>query len=169
MIFRLTQKLGRKIGMNPSEKSPRDANPYADWTANLFSVRRVQYIIVSNTTSLYSTLLYGRGITDIHGFLTVTLGHIKNQMEEDGHGFLYQRVFVPAMHHVQFSKTDDRRVLGSINELVFIAQVFLESEDLAPHDVSPRMNQVPLSCLGGQRPKDVFGSMHLPTSSEDAL
>jgi hypothetical protein len=32
---------------------PLDENPYADWSCHLFTADRTQYIILSNTASLY--------------------------------------------------------------------------------------------------------------------
>ena len=37
---------------------------FADWSAHLFTAERTQYILISNTASLYSMVMFGRGITD---------------------------------------------------------------------------------------------------------
>ncbi len=59
MIIRLSQKLCTKIKAGKLKEMPLDENPYADWSANLFVVDRTQYIILSNTASLYSCVMYG--------------------------------------------------------------------------------------------------------------
>ncbi len=64
MIFRLSQKLASKLKEGSLPSLPLDENPYADWSAHLFTADRTQCIIISNTKSLYSAVLYGRGITD---------------------------------------------------------------------------------------------------------
>ena len=64
MILRVTAKLGKKIGIDPATRLDRDPNPFTDWTADLFRAGRVQYILVTNTASLYSMLMYGKGIID---------------------------------------------------------------------------------------------------------
>jgi hypothetical protein len=43
---------------------PLDGNPFADWSANLFVADRTKYILLSNTRSFYSTVMYGKGITN---------------------------------------------------------------------------------------------------------
>jgi len=73
MIFRLTQKMTKKVGLPPLQAVPLDKNPFIDWTAHLFTAERVQYIIVTNTASLYSLVMYGRGITDDNRFFQETL------------------------------------------------------------------------------------------------
>ena len=69
MIFRLSQKLATKLKVAPSEM-PLDANPFADWSAHLFTAERMQFVILTNTESLYSTVMSGRGGSPMHSFLT---------------------------------------------------------------------------------------------------
>jgi hypothetical protein len=64
MIFRISQKLAKKLKEGELPSLPLDENPYADWSAHLFTVARTQYIIMANTKSLYSVVMYGTGITD---------------------------------------------------------------------------------------------------------
>jgi hypothetical protein len=64
MIFRLSAKLGKKLKFSPTEVLPAHTNPFADWSAHLFTADRAQYILISNTISLYSRVIFGRGITD---------------------------------------------------------------------------------------------------------
>lgn len=61
MIFRLSQKLATKIKEGKLPEISLDENPYADWSCHLFTVDCTQYIILSNTKSLYSCVMYGKG------------------------------------------------------------------------------------------------------------
>jgi uncharacterized protein DUF6933 len=45
--------LGKKIHLAPARWLPADANPFADWSAHLFTAERVQYLMLTNTASLY--------------------------------------------------------------------------------------------------------------------
>jgi len=58
MIFRLSQKLSTKIKAGKVAEKSLDENPYADWSVPLFVVDRTQYIILSNTASMYSCVKY---------------------------------------------------------------------------------------------------------------
>jgi hypothetical protein len=60
MIFRLSQKLNTKIKAGTLPALPLDKNPIADWSAHLFVADRTQYILLSNTKSLYSTVMFGK-------------------------------------------------------------------------------------------------------------
>ncbi|HUL13432.1 MAG TPA: hypothetical protein VLU73_14865 [Methylococcaceae bacterium] len=165
MIFRLTQKLGKKIGVEPTTCLPPASNPFIDWTANLFGVQRVQYIIATNTQSLYSIVMFGRGITDDNLFLKRALSSIRELIEDDGNAFLYQRLIAPHTGKISFSKTRDKRVLGSINELVFQATYHLETGEESPFETSRRLNNTPMSYIEHRRPKEAFRSMHVAEES----
>jgi len=84
MIFRLSQKLNTKIKAGTLPALPLDENPLADWSAGLFLVGRTQHILVSNTQSLYSTMLPGKGVTNDSDFIERALSSIREFMEADG-------------------------------------------------------------------------------------
>jgi len=123
MIFRLTVKLSKKIGIALSQTIPPDKNPYADWSANLFTARRIQYMILTNTTSLYTMVMYGRGITSEKEFLQGVLTYMREFMTIDGNILVFQKYIEPLIKEISFSKIVDRRVMGSMNDLVFQAKV----------------------------------------------
>src|SRR4051794_24616708 len=100
MTFRLSHKLNAKIKAGPLPPQPLDENPFADWSAHLFVGDRTQYTLLSNTKSLYSTVLYGRGITDDRRFIERALGSLREFLEDDGQAFVYQRLIAPTSHTV---------------------------------------------------------------------
>ena len=161
MIFRLTRKLAKKIGITTSQCLPLERNPFADWSAHLFIAQRVQYIIMTNTPSLYSMVMYGRGITDDNQFIKNALNCMSEFMTDDGNEFLFRRLIAPRTGSISFSKTGDRRVLGSINELVIHAKYHLLEDEVSPFDASHLLNQVPLSYLGYRNPKEAFKSLRI--------
>ena len=113
MIFRLSQTFAKKLKEGPLPSLPLDENPYADWSANLFTADRTQYIIMANTRSLYSVVLYGRGITDGSEFIDRALSNLREFMEADGQAFVYQRFVASASGSVRFGKALNRSVTGS--------------------------------------------------------
>ena len=58
LILRLSEKLNTKIKAGPLKVLPPDDNPYADWSATLFVADRTQYVLLTNTSSLYSVVMY---------------------------------------------------------------------------------------------------------------
>jgi hypothetical protein len=160
MIFRLSQKLGKKIKAGTTKALPPGDNPYADWSAHLFTADRTQYIIVTNTQSLYSVVMFGKGITDDSRFIERALSMIREFMEDDGQAFVYQRFIAPASGVVQFGKALNRSVTGSMNDMIYHAQMGLTEGGLSPHDTGFKLNDIPMSALGKprgyQQPREAF-------------
>lgn len=161
MILRLSQKLNTKIKAGTLPAMPLDENPYADWSCHLFTADRTQYILLSNTASLYSCVMYGRGITDDSRFIERALSTIREFMEDEGQSFIYQKFIAPASETVSFAKALDRKVTGSINELVVAATDSLKGGEVAPHDVGFDLNGLLLSAIATRgrdyaTPKDAF-------------
>jgi hypothetical protein len=159
MIVRLTAKLGKKIGFMPTQTLVPDENPFADWVGNLFTARRAQYIIVSNSASLYSIILHGRGITDDSEFIERAKEAMDQFMREDGLEFIFRRLVVPHLGSFQYSKAGDRRVLGSMNDLIYYAKVLLIERQMSPFETALLINETPLSYLQYNHPRNCFTAM----------
>lgn len=165
MILRLSQTLAKKLKEATLPTVPLDDNPYADWSAHLFRADRTQCIIVSNTKSLYSVVMYGKGITDYSDFIDRALSSLREFMEADGQAFVYQRFIAPTGRSVRFSKALDRSVTGSVNELVKFAKFLLEEGELAPFDIGFKLNDFLLSALapskkhGYGKPNEAFKAL----------
>jgi len=156
MIFRLTQKLAKKVGLHPLPGLAPGQNPFIDWTAHLFRVERVQYIIVTNTAALYSLVMYGRGITDNNEFIQRTLSFMKELMVNDGFEFLYQQMIAPHTARISFSKSTDLCVVGSMNNLIVKADYYIAERQMSPFEVSIAINESPVSYLRYRQPKNAF-------------
>src|SRR4051812_37998419 len=142
MTFRLSHKLNSKIKAGTLPTLPPEGNPFADWTAHLFVADRTQYILMSNTKSLYSIVMYARGITDDGRFIERALSSLREFMEHDGQAFVYHRLIAPASGTVRFARALDRAVTGSMNELIAQATALLVGGELSPFDVGFRFNEI---------------------------
>jgi hypothetical protein len=151
VIFRLSQKLNTKIKAGALDTVRFDDNPYADWSAHLFALNRTQYVILSNTKSLYSCVMYGKAITNGGIFIELALGTIRVFMEADGQAFVYRRFIAPASGTVQFAKALNRSVTGSMNDLINQATLRLAEDDLSPHDLGFLLNDTLLSALATEK------------------
>ena len=169
MIFRLTLKLAKKIGIAPLPAIPYDdnRNPILDWHAHLFTAQRTQYIILTNTASLYSIVMYGRGITNDKNFIREALSNMEEFMIMDGNQVIYENHIEPESQITYFSKIIDRRVLGSMNDLIFQAKFYLSEGQKSPFDVSFMLNKSPMSYLQYSNPKVEFRKLYF-TKDGDA-
>jgi len=163
MIFRLTLKLAKKIGIAhlPVISCEEGRNRLIDWSANLFKVQHTQFIILTNTVSLYSMVMHGQGITNDKQFVRDVFRHMKEFMTIDGNKVIFESFIEPRDKNVAFSKIVDRRVLGSMNDLVFQAKVLLSEGQKLPFDISFLLNESPMSYLNYNCPKDEFQKLHI--------
>ena len=156
MIIRVTQKLAKKIKVAPTIALPRDPNPFADWAANLFTAQRTQYIILTNSASLYSVIFYGRGITEGDIFIDHAFSTLADQMRDAGYGAIFEKHIAPVTGEFLFSKTGDRSLLGSMNDHVRCASVNFEYLEGTPASTARKLNKTPMGALDYRYPKDVL-------------
>jgi len=159
MILRITQKLGKKIKVIPSECLPPDKNPFADWSAHIFTAERVQHIILTNTQSLFSVVMYGRGIADQAKFTEQALNCLHEFMTAEGLESLYHLCVLPDTTTVLYSRIGNRHVLGSMNDLISQAKMDIVEGGRELYDVAVRLNETPLSMLDYGHPRKAFLSM----------
>jgi hypothetical protein len=165
MIFRLSQKLNANIKAGTLKTLPLDDNPLFDWTAHLFAADRTQYIILSNTMSLYSVVMYGKGITNDVLFIDRALGNLREFMEADGQEFVHRQLIVPTTGSVRFAKALNQSVTGSMNDLAKHATYWLAQDNISPFDVGSRLNDIPMSALAPSKscpygiPREAFKAL----------
>lgn len=171
MILRFSQKLGSRLKTGTLKPLPMDAAPIADWTSHIFFSGRTPYILVSNTATLYSTVLYIKGITNDSVFIVRVMAALREFMEADGLVFAYDRFIMPRTGLISFASTLSRSVTGSMNELIAAAQLLLADEETSPFDLGFRLNDLLLSASTTDesrdygKPRDAFRALIAQSSA----
>jgi len=147
MIFRITQKLAKKIKVVLPAAMPPHDNPFLDWTANLFMVSRWQCILLTNSHCLYSVVMLGKGVSNEQVFVKQSMTVLRDYMASDGLLRLYDAHIAPYADQATCCKAGNRRVLGSMNDLIFQAKCYFLEMCLPIELVSMRLNETPLSML----------------------
>ena len=161
MIIRLSHRLGSKIGVKPTQSIPLHSNPFADWSAHLFNVERIQYIIMVNTISLYSVMTFGKGITDEDKLFERMIDALKELLQKDEFHFIWERLILPETTSVRFSKSYNRAVIGSMNDMIRCAKYLLMYRRMSPLEISSDLNEMPMSMIEHIFPIDEFRSQTL--------
>jgi hypothetical protein len=158
MILRLTAKLAKKIGLDLLPTLPYDQGrgPLLDWNAHLFTVQRTQYILATNTQSLYSLVMPGRGITTGRQFVQSLSTSLQAFLAGQGQKPNAAMALSSPDLDASFAKINDRRILGSMNDLIFQSKFRLQEEQQTLFDVSFYLNETPLSYLKYRSPKTAF-------------
>lgn len=156
MILRLSVKLQSKLKLRDLTTKPLDANPCADWSSHVFTAKRAQYILLTNTRSLYSCLLPGKGVSSDRAFIERVQAGLQEFMEKDGLSIAYEDFVAPSCCQIGFAKSWNRSVTGSMNDLIQCAKIWLIEAELSAIDVGFKLNDMPLSALQYANPREAF-------------
>ena len=165
MIFRLSQKLNQKLKAGTLETLPLHQNPFADWSCHIFPANRRQYILLSNTKSLYSCVMPAKGVTNQKQFAENAMNCIRDFTADDANQWAFRKFIAPEIETVQFAKSLNRSVTSSMNQLVECAQILLIEDQMPPNEVGFKLNDFLLSAIaekksdGYGRPEDAFKRM----------
>ena len=165
MIIRITTALGKKIHAPPARTLPLDPNPLVDWSARLFTAERIQYILLTNTACLYSAVMYGRGITHEALLLKRTVSTLSEAFRDEGLEAVFEQAVAPATDQVTLAKALNRSVTGSINDLVFQAEIYRVEGRLSLPEVAAHLNICPMSLLNHDSPRKSLQKLIQPSSA----
>jgi hypothetical protein len=106
-------------------------------------------------------VMYGRGITNDKQFIQGALTCMREFMTVDRYKNIFQKYIEPQAKDISFSRMAYRRVMGSMNDLIFQAKINLVEAQLPPFDVSFLLNETPMSYLGYGHPRDAFRELSI--------
>ena len=163
VILRLSPRLARKINVAEYEPRAPDEDPCNDWSCRLFVAGQKQYLLVSNTSSLYSCVIPGSNITTRENLIREALEEIGKSMKADQQQAPQQFV-EHAEVDVNFAKPLNRLVSVAMSDHVYASRLYL-SDGLDPRELGRRLNHTNLPQLTdahGHRPakpRDVFAGL----------
>jgi hypothetical protein len=151
-VLRCTLKLMKELGVVPSTVTESGGN-LVSWHANLLRLERRKCVLFTNDTTLYSIFVPGlrkpqfRGIADVFGqalFRSLRLAEFTQTQIEAALGEC-------GGVDLQIAKTNDRLVLGSMNDLAYQIEWMISSqgglERCAVDDINQRLNRIPMSAI----------------------
>ena len=164
MLFRLSAKLNTYLKHSRLKDRPLQADPFADWSAHLFLVKREKLILVSNTHSLYSFVMYAHTLPNELRFYERTMSYMRRFMELDGLEHVYEERIIPNTNMYHYAKALNRSVTGCMNELIHTAIYSVAERGMEPFEVGKVLNGVLLSTLKTEGssygcPNDAFRAM----------
>ncbi|NMC43131.1 MAG: hypothetical protein GYA46_04360 [candidate division Zixibacteria bacterium] len=159
MIFRITQRLARKIKVTPAAAVPPHENPFLDWTANLFMVSRWQCILLTNTKTLYSAVLPGKGVPNERALVECGMKALRDNMMLDGIANIFDMAIAPDLESVSLCKAGDRSVLASMNQLIYQVKCDLMEIGHPLPLVNHRLNRTIMSKLKYHFPVEEFSAL----------
>lgn len=154
LTIRLTQKLASSLRVRFSMDATSAVNPCTDWCCHRFASERTRYLLVANASTFYSLVLRAQGMGNESDFIAGVISGLRSYLVAGGHELVFTQLIAPESGEVRFRPIGDRRILGVMNEFIFMAKAYLT--DLSPAEASDRLNDCPVGPLGGKGPADVF-------------
>jgi len=158
-IFRVSAKLARKIRLDYEQALPPSTNPFLDWSADLFTADRTQYILITNTASLYSLVMFGKGVTNETRLFGDTLATMRDVMMADGFATVFEDVTAPRFYPAAIAKRENRSVIGSMNDFIFQGRFLQARGEMSPYDMSSFSNRTPMSYIDYRTPREELAAM----------
>ena len=118
-VVRCTSKLLKELRIKPTAQIPETIEPIREWHANIVTIQRRKCILITHTLSLYSFVIYGVKRKELDNFddvfrLNLSLNLAADQIDNAS---LFD--FENPNIDVVYAKTNNRSVLGSMNDLVY--------------------------------------------------
>jgi len=150
IIIRCTAKVLKELGVSRSQIKdyPDQPGPLQEWYANLFYRNRKKCLIFTNTDSLFSFIVPYVYRKDIKNILELFRKGLSKALFYETFDAEQIKKIMSLADDVIIAKTNNRSVLGSMNELVFQCQVYLDMHEdegekgliLASH----KLNETPM-------------------------
>ena len=151
MIVRCTRKLLREMSIRDEDLDSGHATGlFEDWHANLVRIDRRKCLLLTDSRTLFVFLVPGILHRDLLAFGDLLSAHCSETLRS--HGIAPKNV--PALasgEPVRFAKTNDRRVIGSMNDYAFQFKVHIEHEGGIEHcnisSLNHKINETPMGTL----------------------
>ena len=136
MVFHLTEKLRKKLKVQPEPGPHPVANPLLRWYGHLFFSKREQWILVTNEATLLSLLMPGRGLSNSERFVEYFHVIMEDYLEALGVKAAYDTLVKPYAAKPIFTKTESRSVLASMNDTIRFCKPAVCNYDLTVLDLT---------------------------------
>jgi hypothetical protein len=156
LVIRCTQKLLAEIPANFVDSSAEGEG----WHANLLRIDRRKCVLFTHDATLYALFVPGLKKSDFAHLDEVFGQRLFKTMLWDEFPQEQIEKMLDACRVIRFTRTNNRRVLGSMNEMRFHVQADVEYAggldrvDLV--DLHYRLNRTPWSAVGYQSPVEGF-------------
>ena len=161
MVIRLTRKLADKIKIKALPEIDDKVSAFDEWYGHLFTVNRAQYMLFTNAYSLYSVLFPGKGLNDIKSFFETATYCLSEILKADGFENMIGRFIINKAEIIEVCKTNNRGILGSMNDMVAHCKYYLTQYEMSLIEISGRLNEMPYGYLKYHNPSDVIKEMSL--------
>jgi hypothetical protein len=117
-ILRCTQKLLSELKLKPSDSMQHPCE-LGNWHANLLRIDRSKCVLFTHDTTLYSFFVRGLKKPDFKNIREVFRQNLFKSLMAENLPQKHIEIFLDDIREIEISKTNNRSVLGSMNDLTF--------------------------------------------------
>jgi hypothetical protein len=149
-LIRCTARLLKDLGVKPANIPDKPPDIF-DWHANMLRLNRKKYVLFTNSQTLYSFLMRWAGRPRPADFQEQFRLKLFQSLMSEGIAEEYIEYMLGGHKKVTITKTNNRSVLGSMNDLAFQARFMdyvkggLGDADL--HEINRELNRNPMSAI----------------------
>ena len=161
MVLRATKLLAQKLNIKSLQNYDAKVSAFEEWYGHYFTVKEMEFILFTNAFSLYSTLVPGEGINNLDTFIELASLCLAGVLKTQGCEKMVGRFNLNNRENVVVSKTVNRSVQGSMNDMINLSQFYLLEQRMTPIEISKKLNETPFSYLKYKNPLAVIKQMTL--------
>ena len=158
-LIRCTQKLLKELKVKPSDIEP-NLGSIGGWHANLLRIERRKCVLFTNDETLYSIFVPALKRPDFEYLDEVFRQSLFRRLRIEGFTQSQIENVLVEYSQIGFSKTNNRSVLGSINDLSFQIEFLIGryggSANLDLDALNDEINRVPMGAIHGVYSIDVL-------------
>ena len=148
--LRCTKKLLSELKRKPSVAT-QDTGNFGNWHANLLRIDRRKCILFTHDQTLYTFLVPGLTKPHFQNIDEVFRQNLFNSLMSENLPQNHIEIFLDNIRDIEITKTNNRSVLGSMNDLAFQVKYQIADEGgLLNSDISKLnhgINRIPMSAI----------------------
>jgi len=141
----------KELCLSKSELGEPENGFLGSWFANLFRLERRKCVLFTNDRTLYSVLLYSLRKADFDNLGKRFVAGLTANLQRDGFPAETIASIGMACHPVAWGATNDRSVLGSMNDMVSCSRYMValrrQEPELEVAHLNHELNRTPMSAL----------------------
>lgn len=128
---------------------------------HLFIVNSVHYILLTNVYSLYSVVFTAKGVLVLQYSANKAAKNLLELMFVQEIGTLINWFVNESFYNIEVVKTSNRTTIGSMNDMIYQAEFFINEYKMPLTDVSGSLNNTSYSLIDYKSPLSVVKNMPL--------
>jgi hypothetical protein len=149
-LIRCTQKLLKELRVKPTESEP-EFGTIGDWHANLLRFEGRKCVLFTNSTTRYSIIIPGLKRPNLDRLDEIFRQSLFKRLRIEGFSQSQIEKILVEYQTLNYAKTNNRSVLGSMNDLAFQIEAYIEtSGGLSYLDfdvVNDKLNRIPMGAI----------------------